>query len=83
MNHDLVFLLEGLIAMASLAARVLSPLIPVWSYRVVGSLVPGILSAGYFVILFASPPRVAASRFAQVTRTPSGAPRSPTNPDRR
>ena len=55
MSHDLVFSLAGMLAMAGWAALVLSPLIPVWSERIAGLIVPGILSAGYAVILVAFP----------------------------
>ncbi|MCK0166754.1 ABA4-like family protein [Jannaschia sp. S6380] len=55
MNHELIFSLAGLMAMAGWAALLLSPLIPVWSDRIAGFAVPGILSAGYVVILFAFP----------------------------
>lgn len=55
MNHDLVFSLAGLMAMASWGALLLSPLILVWSDRIAGLFVPGILSAGYVLILFAFP----------------------------
>lgn len=55
------FLFEGQMAMASWVLLALSPLIPVWSGRVVGLLIPGSLSAGYFVILFASRPGCGSS----------------------
>ncbi|MCE8536941.1 DUF4281 domain-containing protein [Ruegeria pomeroyi] len=55
MNHELIFSLAGLIAMAGWAALLLSPLIPVWSDRIAGLVIPGILSAGYVVILIAAP----------------------------
>ena len=55
MNHELIFSLAGVLAMGGWAALLLSPLIPVWSDRVAGLLVPGILSAGYVVILLAFP----------------------------
>lgn len=68
MNHDLVFSLAGLMAMAGWAALVLSPLIPVWSERIAGLVVPGMLSAGYVVILFAFPaPGSGFGSFAEVT----------------
>ena len=55
MNHELIFSLAGLVAMAGWAALLLSPLIPVWSDRIAGLIVPGILSAGYVLLLFAFP----------------------------
>ena len=55
MNHELIFSFAGLMAMAGWAALLLSPLIPVWSDRIAGFAAPGILSAGYVVILFAFP----------------------------
>jgi len=55
MNHELVFSLAGSLAMAGWAALFASPLIPVWSDRIAGLVVPAILSAGYVAILFAFP----------------------------
>ncbi|MFN3262142.1 MAG: ABA4-like family protein [Pikeienuella sp.] len=55
MNHELIFSLAGMLAMAGWVTLVLSPVIPVWSERIAGLAVPGILSAGYVVILFVFP----------------------------
>lgn len=55
MNHELIFSLAGLMAMAGWVALLLSPLIPVWSDRIAGLVLPGILSAGYVVILLGFP----------------------------
>jgi hypothetical protein len=67
MNHDVVFSLAGMMAMGGWAALILSPLIPVWSDRIAGIVVPGILSAGYVVILLAFPaPSGGFGSFAEV-----------------
>lgn len=55
MNHELIFSLAGLMAMAGWATLLLSPLIPIWSDRIASLVLPGILSADYVVILFAFP----------------------------
>lgn len=55
MDHDLVFSLAGMLAMAGWAMLVLSPLMPVWSDRVAGLAGPGILWAGQLAILVAVP----------------------------
>lgn len=55
MNHELIFSLAGLVAMAGWAALLLSPLIPVWSDRIAGLVIPAVLSVGYVVILLAFP----------------------------
>ena len=68
MNHELFFSVAGLMAMAGWAALLLSPLIPVWSDRIAGLVLPGILSAGYVVILLAFPaPGGGFGSFVQVT----------------
>ncbi len=55
MDFELVFSLAGLIAMAGWAALVLSPWIPLWSDRLAGVILPGLLSAGYVALLFFFP----------------------------
>lgn len=68
MNHELFFSVAGLMAMAGWAALLLSPLIPVWSDRIGGLIVPGILSAGYIVMLIAFPaPSGGFGSFAEVS----------------
>jgi hypothetical protein len=68
MNHELIFSLAGLMAMAGWAALLLSPLIPVWSDRIAGLFVPGILSAGYVAILVGfSAPGGGFGSFAEVS----------------
>ncbi len=68
MNHELIFSLAGVMAMAGWVALLLSPLIPVWSDRIAGLVLPGILSAGYVVILFGfSTPGGGFGSFAEVS----------------
>jgi hypothetical protein len=68
MNHELIFSLAGLMAMAGWAALLLSPLIPVWSDRAAGLIIPGALSVGYVVILLAFPaPGGGFGSFAEVS----------------
>ena len=68
MNHELIFSLAGLMAMAGWAALLLSPLIPVWADRIAGLVVPGMLSTGYVMILLAFPaPGGGFGSFAEVT----------------
>lgn len=52
MDFELVFSVSGLLAMAGWAALLASPLMPVWSDRIAGLIVPLILSAGYAIIAF-------------------------------
>ena len=67
MNHELVFSLAGLMAMAGWTALLLSPLIPVWSDRIAGLVIPAVLSIGYVVILLAFPaPSGGFGSFAEV-----------------
>jgi hypothetical protein len=75
MNHELIFSLAGLMAMAGWAALLLSPLIPVWSDRIAGLFVPGILSAGYVAILVGfSAPGGGFGSFAEVSARSSRTP---------
>jgi hypothetical protein len=68
MNHELIFSLAGVIAMAGWAALLLSPLIPVWSDRIAGLVIPAVLSVGYVVILLAFPaPGGGFGSFVEVT----------------
>lgn len=68
MNHELIFSLAGLMAMAGWAALLLSPLIPNWSDRIAGLVIPAVLSAGYVVILLAFPaPGGGFGSFIEVT----------------
>lgn len=67
MSYEPIFSLAGVLAMVGWAMLLLSPLVPVWSDRIAGFLVPGILSAGYVVILFAFPaPGGGFGSFAEV-----------------
>lgn len=68
MHHELIFSLAGLMAMAGWAALLLSPLIPLWSDRIAGLIIPAALSVGYVVILLAFPaPGGGFGSFAEVT----------------
>lgn len=55
MDFELIFSIAGLVAMAGWVALLLSPLIPTWSDRIAGLIVPAILAAGYVAILIFSP----------------------------
>lgn len=55
MNYELLFSAAGLIAMAGWLALLLSPWIPIWSDRIAGLWVPGLLSLGYTVLIIAFP----------------------------
>lgn len=54
MDLELIFSLSGLLAMAGWAVLLASPLIPVWSDRIAGLIIPIVLSVGYvgLIILF-------------------------------
>lgn len=68
MNHELVFSLAGLLAMAGWATLLFSPRIPVWSDRIAGCAIPAALSAGYVVALVAFPASSGGfGSFAEVT----------------
>jgi hypothetical protein len=51
MDYELLFSLAGLVAMGGWLALLLSPLMPTWSDRIAGLLVPVVLSVGYTVLL--------------------------------
>ena len=55
LNFELVFSLAGLLAMGGWVALLLSPLIPVWSDRIAGLIVPVLLSGGYVVLVIFFP----------------------------
>lgn len=50
MDHELMFSLAGVLAMAGWATLLAAPLIPVWSDRIAGLAIPLILSVGYVVL---------------------------------
>ena len=68
MNHELIFSLSGILAMAGWVLLFLSPLMPIWSKRIAGLAIPVVLSAGYVIMLFAFPPPTGGfGSFAEVT----------------
>lgn len=52
MDLELIFSLTGLLAMAGWAALLASPLLPVWSDRIAGLIIPVVLSATYVALAF-------------------------------
>jgi ABA DEFICIENT 4-like len=50
MDLELIFSLAGVLAMAGWAILLVSPLIPVWSDRIAGLIIPALLSVGYVVL---------------------------------
>ncbi|KAJ03404.1 ABA4-like family protein [Sulfitobacter mediterraneus] len=50
MDLEFIFSLAGVLAMAGWAILLVSPLIPVWSDRIAGLIIPALLSAGYVVL---------------------------------
>ena len=51
MNFELAFSAASLLAMAGWLVLLASPLIPIWSDRIAGLLIPMLLSVGYFALL--------------------------------
>lgn len=54
MDFELIFSLAGLLAMSGWVTLLVSPLIPHWSHRIAGLIVPITLSFGYLIILLFS-----------------------------
>ena len=50
LNFALLFSLAGVLAMIGWLVLLVSPLIPQWSDRIAGLLIPSVLSAGYVVL---------------------------------
>ena len=50
MNYELFFSMAGVLAMVGWLVLLASPLIPQWSDRISGFLIPSVLSAGYVVL---------------------------------
>lgn len=69
LNFELVFSLAGLLAMSGWLVLLLSPMIPVWSDRIAGLIVPVLLSGGYvmLIMLFPSGDGGGFGTFAEVT----------------
>lgn len=57
MDHELLFSLAGMLAMAGWLALLLSPWMPWWSDHIAGHLVPIVLSTGYTTLLIFFPAR--------------------------
>lgn len=55
LDFELVFSLASLLAMGGWVSLLVSPLIPDWSERIAGLIVPLILSVGYLVLLLFFP----------------------------
>ncbi len=70
MDYELVFSLSGLLAMSGWGTLLFSPLMPHWSDRIAGLIVPVVLSAGYLVILLFFPMQNGGGfgSFAEVTQ---------------
>lgn len=56
MDFELLFSLAGVLAMAGWVILLASPLIPYWSDRIAGLIIPLVLSAGYVALIALSPP---------------------------
>jgi hypothetical protein len=70
LNFELVFSLAGLFAMAGWITLLTSPLIPVWSQRIAGILVPSLLSGLYvaLILFFSSGGDGGFGSLAEVTK---------------
>ncbi len=51
MNFEILFSIAGIVAMAGWLSLLVSPLIPKWSDRIAGGILPIALSLGYFMLL--------------------------------
>ncbi|MEL7468988.1 MAG: ABA4-like family protein [Pseudomonadota bacterium] len=51
MDHELVFSLAGLLAMAGWAVLAVSPVLPAWSMRLAGEAIPALMSAVYLGLI--------------------------------
>jgi len=69
MNDELVFSLVGLLSMAGWATLIASPLIPRWSDRIAGTVVPVLLAIIYLAIALTAPSQEGGgfATFAEVT----------------
>ena len=50
MDPEILFSLAGMLAMSGWMLLVISPLIPIWSDRIAGQIIPLLLSCGYLVL---------------------------------
>lgn len=55
MDFELLFSLAGVLAMTGWVALLASPLIPLWSDRIAGFIIPLLLSVGYVVLIVIFP----------------------------
>jgi len=53
MDFELLFSIAGMIAMIGWLLLLFSPLVPVWSQKLSGMIIPAILSLGYTILLLA------------------------------
>jgi len=69
MNNELVFSLVGLLSMSGWVTLIASPLIPRWSDRIAGTIVPVLLAIIYVTIVLTAPPQTEGGfgTFAEVT----------------
>ena len=69
LDVELIFSLAGLLAMGGWVALLFSPQIPVWSARIAGQVIPGLLAGGYVVLalFFPSNNDGGFGTFAEVT----------------
>lgn len=68
MDFEVSFSVAGLLAMLGWAALLFSPLIPTWSDRIAGIVIPVLLSAGYLSIVLLFPPKSGGfGSFSEVT----------------
>ena len=70
MNFELTFSIAGMLTMAGWLALLISPLIPNWSDRIAGLLIPIALSTGYVIILLFFPANNGGGfgTFAEITQ---------------
>lgn len=69
MNYELAFSVAGVLAMLGWVLLLLSPLIPIWSDRLAGLVIPVLLSVGYAAIIVAFPAEEGGfGTFADVTQ---------------
>ncbi len=68
MNFELVFSIAGIVSMLGWATLLLSPLMPTWSDRIAGVIVPVVLAIGYLILLLFFPAKSGGfGNFADVT----------------
>ncbi|MEP2716988.1 ABA4-like family protein [Pseudophaeobacter sp.] len=55
MDYELIFSAAGILAMAGWLTLLASPLMPLWSDRIAGFILPSVLSAGYVLLIVVFP----------------------------